>query len=666
MKRTQTSTYYLAALVALLTFAVYFRSLHNGFVNWDDADYVLNNPHIRSFDLRFLKWAFLEFYASNWHPLTWISHALDYAVWGLNPFGHHFTNNVLHAANAFLVVLLAIRLLDAHAKRRGGPALGERNVLVAGLVTGLLFGMHPLHVESVAWVAERKDVLCAFFFLLALLGYVKYAGDTDENEPLLKRFSRRSYLLVLIAFLCALMSKPMAVSLPFVLLILDWFPLERIRSLMTLRRALVEKIPFFALSLVSSVLTFLAQGAGGSLVSTQYVSLSERLLVAARSLIAYLWQTVAPLNLIPYYPYPKGISLLSPDYLFAVFLVVVITAVCLVVSKKQKLWLSVWGYYVVTLIPVLGIVQVGTQAMADRYMYLPGLGPFLLIALGAAWGVDRMSGLIRSKKLLGAVCLCAAMLTFFPMAYLTYRQIGIWKNGLSLWSYVIEKEPEASIAYTNRGSVLEKMGKFDKAIQDFDRAIRLFPGDYLAYVNRGAVFDKMGLPDRAIENYDRAVALDPRGVPAYYNRGMTFAEIGKLDKAIDDFEHARTLNPDDYRIHNNLGILYDRKGLYEKSVLSFDRTITLNPGYPMAYHNRGLVLFYMGRYGQALEDFNRAILLKANDGSAYYNRGNTYLRLGRKESAISDFRMGCTLGNQQACSALQGLLLNRSIPKPSP
>ncbi|MGD0283667.1 MAG: hypothetical protein ABSB95_15050, partial [Dissulfurispiraceae bacterium] len=357
--------YFVAGLVSLLTFSVYLSCIHNEFVAWDDDHYIYENLHLHPLNAAFFRWAFSAFYAANWHPLTWVSHALDYAVWGLNPLGHHLTNNILHAVNTFIVVVLVVKLLETwHASRQQNPARHPSQDLIIAAVTGLLFGLHPLHVESVAWVSERKDLLCAMFFLLSVLAY-----------------TNKHYLLVVFLFALALLSKPMAVSLPAVLLILDWHPFNRISSVKSFLSAFLEKLPLIALSIVSSVLTVLAQKAEGAMQPFEVTPLSSRVLVAAESLLSYLWKMVWPVNLIPYYSYPGNVSLFSAEYFLSVIIVFGITAACLIMVKKQKLWLAAWGYYVITLLPVLGIVQVGGQAMADRYTYLPSLGPFILIGL---------------------------------------------------------------------------------------------------------------------------------------------------------------------------------------------------------------------------------------------------------------------------------------------
>ena len=320
--KKQDFKYYAAGAVSLMTFLVYLSALQNDFVGWDDGTYVVENPFIRSLNGALLKWAFLDFYASNWHPLTWISHALDYAVWGLNPLGHHLTNNILHAVNTFLVVLLVVKLMEAVRRRREAvprPKIGRstesplteepydvKGPLIAAATTGLLFGLHPIHVESVAWVAERKDLLCALFFLLSIMMYIRYITPPSPSYPKRGWRSRGSYFLSLAFFTLALLSKPMAVSLPFVLLVLDWYPFGRITSYKTFGTAFIGKMPFIALSLVSSILTVQAQKE--AIVPMELAPLSQRILVGVESLIGYLWKMILPVNLSPFYPYPKNLS----------------------------------------------------------------------------------------------------------------------------------------------------------------------------------------------------------------------------------------------------------------------------------------------------------------------------------------------------------------------
>ena len=673
MQRTRNNKYFLAAAVALLTFIVYLPALRNEFVYWDDNLYIFENPPIRSLDASFFRWAFLDFHASNWHPLTWISHAVDYALWGLNPLGHHLTSILLHAINTALVVLLALKLRET-ARIRSAPNtlpsfLNDRTVLIAAGTTGLLFGLHPVHVESVAWVAERKDLLCALFFLLSIMAYVYYAvsqqsavyGPQSEGEGTdevggKNFFTNKQYLLSFVLFVFALMSKPMAVTLPVVLLILDWYPVKRIRSFKTFWTATIEKTPFIVLSVVSSLLTILAQKAGGSLSSIDKIPLSIRVPVAAKSLMAYLGKMLMPQDLIPFYPYPKDASLFSFEYGTSIIMVIGITTACVMLAKKQKVWLSVWGYYVITLIPVLGIIQVGGQSMADRYTYLPSLGPFLIVGLCTAGIAEKVND-VKSKNLLRKVfSFAAGLLLITYLTYLTVEQTAVWRNSIGLWTYVIEKEPgRVPLAYNNRGLVYYKTGQFDKAAADFQEAVTLRPSYLDAYSNLGMAYYQIGRMDRAIENFDKAISLEPAYYKAYNNRAMTLGKMGRLDDAIADYRRAIALNPSSPQTYFNLGILHAQAGLFDQAIESFSRSLAADPAYADAYSSRALAYTFTGQYDRALDDFARALAMVRNPATVHFNRGNLYLKIDRKELALADFQKSCYLGDEMGCSVMHQL-----------
>ncbi len=576
-----------------MTFAVYLLALRNGFTVWDDDLYVVANPHIRSLNLQFFKWAFSGFYAGYWSPLTWISHALDYAAWGLNPLGHHLTNIILHAANTFMVVFLIIKLIESwkgRAKNDLRPeTLTTQTVLITGSVTGLLFGLHPLHVESVVWVAERKDLLCAFFFLLSLIRYTNYVrvvSNGTTGEKMCSRLLNKQYFLSVGFFILALLSKPMAVSLPAVLIMLDWYPFGRIQSFKALLTAIVEKIPFIAFSFISSMLTILAAKTGEALTPMEFTTLPTRVLVAGRSLVEYMWKIIWPLNLLPFYSYPKNVSIWSFEYLSVIVLVIGISTVCVVIVRRQRLWPAVWGYYVVTLMPVLGIVRVGLQSMADRFMYLPSLGPFLVVALMVAWVARKVSVPSRKNLLMKPLSATVAFVVLVSISCLTMKQISLWEDDIKLWSYAIDKDPDgAAVCYNNRGTAYGKRGQFDKALEDLDKAIVLYPDYSDAYSNRGIVYSKVGLLDNAIESFNKAVALKPNAPDGYSNRGLAYAMTGQYDKA--------------------------------------------------------------------LEDYNRAIEFNQDYAVAYYNRGKLFFDTGKQELALMDFQKACNLGYENACQSLQ-------------
>jgi tetratricopeptide (TPR) repeat protein len=673
--KKQNFKYYAAGAVSLITFIVYLPSLQNAFVLWDDEYYVFENLHIRSFDLNLFKWAFFDFYASNWHPLTWISHALDYAVWGLNPTGHHLTNNILHAVNTFLVVLLVVRLLEVvnalsllNSSRppltlRGGAEGGgvisiggfsDKGTLIAAATTGLLFGIHPLHVESVAWVAERKDLLSALFFLLSIMMYARHftppSPYENHNSPLFPSYlkrgrggaegryfrkgwrSRGSYLLSLLFFTLALLSKPMAVSLPLVLLILDWYPFENIRSLKTFLNAVINKAPFITLSIGSSVLTMMAQKNAMRLMDI--VPWQARVLSSAYALFAYIGKMLAPVGLSPFYPYSGNVYLLSPAYFIAIVLVIGLTAACLVIGKRQKIWLSLWVYYVVTLVPVLGIVQVGRQSMADRYAYLPSIAPFLITGILVAWAYRKIKEPGLGIKL---ACASSVLCLVLCLAYLTFKQIGIWNNSVNFWSYVIQKEPEVPFAYYGRGLALYEMGQTNKALEDYGKAIAIDPSYSKAYATRGFVFEKRGEFDKAVADYSKALALDPFDAQAYNNRGVIFEKMGEFDKAVADYDKVVALNPLDSQSYNNRGVVFEKMGRFDKAITDYDKAIALNLSNAALYYNRGNVYDEMGGLDRAIKDYDKAISLDPSDSHAFNNRGLVFEKMGEFDKAIADY-----------------------------
>ncbi len=620
--------YCLAGLIAAATFLVYLRTLRNGFVSWDDDRYIYKNPHIHQFSLAFLKWAFFGFHkaaVSNWLPLTMILYAIDHAIWGPSPVGYHLATIILHSVDTFLVVLLAVRLIEAAETAGGSPSfLANKGKFIAAAATGLLFGLHPVHVESVAWASEMKDVLCALFFLLAVLSYIKYAASPRCAPEGRTCFSNRQYIFSLFFFALALMSKPMAVSLPLVLLILDWYPFGRISSLRSFRAAFIEKFLFIILSGGASVLTLMAQKEGGSIEPFKRLPLSERTMEASRSLVLYLWKMAFPLKLVPYYPYPHNVSFLSSEFFLPALFVFAVSALCLAKAGDQKIWLACWGYFLITLMPVIGLVQVGGQSMADRYLYLPSLGPFLLAGAASAWAWQK-AGALKWGRVLKAAAISASVLAVLSMSYLTFTQIGVWKNSIGFYDYIIGAEPgRIPVIYNNRGLVFEKIGQTVKAMEDFNEAVFLDPAYTAAYNNRGITFNKMGLYDKAIADFNKVISLDPSYSKAYYNLGIALTSLGRPDLAETDYEKTIILDPSCARAYNNLGILFAENKQYE----------------------------------MALKNFNKAINLNPNDAQVYVNRGKVYQESGCETSSSSDFRMACGMGNEDGCRALRQMGLN--------
>jgi hypothetical protein len=570
----------LAALaVALLVVLLYLPALGNGFVGWDDDIYVTNNPQIRSLAPSSLVRAFAHVHAAsgNWHPLTVVSHAVDYAIWGLHPMGHHLTSILLHGFNAALVVLLAVCLVQA---RTAGRALSRRGMLAAGVAAGLLFGLHPLHVESVAWVSERKDLLAALFYLLGVLSYMRYAGHA-EAAP--RPWTDRRYLTTLLCFVLSLLSKPMALSFPFVLLIVDWYPLGRWESA-GVRRLLLEKIPFFLLDLGLATVTVLAQRASGAFRPLAEVTLGTRVLVATKAAAVYLAKTALPTGLLPFYSYPTHVSPASRE--FGVPLVVMTAAAvgCLATVKKHRVFAAVLASYTVVLLPVLGIVQIGPQAMADRYTYLPSVP--LVALVGAGFGLLCDRPVVASAWWKRATLLAAGLALLGLLSWQSVRQIGVWKNSETLWSRVVQYEPWNTEAYNNRASYYYDRGEYEKALADYDSALRVQP------------------------SLGRAHASKRRA--AYFNdRAITYVRLGRYAEALADESEAIGLRPMEASFYFNRGNIHVLAGRFPEARDDIDRAIAVSPvPNPVYFRKRGLVYRRLGMEDKALEDLKRAQLLR--------------------------------------------------------
>jgi len=535
----------LAGAVFILALLLFLPVLGNGFVNWDDPLYVYENLHIRHLDIR---WIFTGIVASNYHPLTLLSHTLDYALFGLNPMGHHLTSLIFHGLNSALVFVLAKRLL--HKAAGHGVTLGA-------LTAVLLFAVHPLHVESVAWVSERKDVLSAFFFLLSILAYLRYTEKGHRS---------RYYGLTLIAFCLALLSKPMAVTLPVVLLILDYYPLRRDDN--GWARLIIEKIPFFALSFASAIVTLWAQRVGHGLRGLETHPVSTRIYIAARAVTFYIQKIILPIKLSPYYPLPFNTGLVSITFLASLAAIIVITLLCLIALKRQRWPMALWAFYLVTLLPVSGLVTVGGQAVADRYAYIPTMGFFIL----AGVIISRATGRGRPKSAILAITLIIAAILGFQ----SVRQEAIWADSISLMSRAIELYPgRAAIPYNNRGLAYDRRGNLQLALSDYNSAIAISPDFTDAYINRGIVYGESSLFTLAIEDFSRAIGIDKSNAKAYMNRGAARLGSGDYAGALIDLKRGTALDPGDARGLFNLGLAYLNAGEREKGLKNMRKAAEL-------------------------------------------------------------------------------------------
>lgn len=501
-----------ALALAAVTLLVYLPIRHHGFVNYDDPDYILNNSHVKAgLTWPGIVWAFLSSEASNWHPLTWISHMADCQMFGLNPAGHHLVNVLFHIANAVLLFLLLQRLTGAL----------WRSAFVAAL-----FAWHPLHVESVAWASERKDVLSAFFWMLALLAYTRHVtGDkwqvkrkADIMSPVTCH-SSRFYWLALFFFACGLMSKPMVVTLPFVLLLVDFWPLRRISTFKSqipdLSRLLLEKIPFFALTIASCVVTRLAQS--GGVWSGDSLTLKFRLANALMSYVRYLGKMFWPTDLALIYPYPHHWPLAG---VIAAGLLLALISILAIYWAKRFPYLAVgWFWYLGTLVPVIGLVQAGIQSMADRYTYLPSIGLFIIVA----WGLnDLVSSYPQKVKIAGlagglALAGCLAVMSI---------QLNYWRSSLALFSHTIEVTTDNYAAENCLGTVLENLGKPDDARRLYADSVRIEPDFPLGQFNLGMILLEQGRAEEASNHLAIAARLALGDPVMQYDFGIYLSQHG--------------------------------------------------------------------------------------------------------------------------------------------
>lgn len=558
---------------------VYLPALKNDFI-WDDVLYISENMLIRSLSLASISKMLVSFHASNWHPLTWLSLAFDYSLWGLDPFGYHLTNILLHGFNALLVFLLTMQLLtrgkkvNALASQSPKESLNATTSLIAAGATALLFGLHPIHVESVVWIAERKDLLCSLFSLLTISSYLTYTASPIERN----RWSW--FILCFVLFIFALMSKPMAVTLPLILVLLDFYPLKRfdLHPVTTVKNLfpLLEKIPFLMLSIASTIITIMAQHAGGAVRSFDSFPLDARLLNATRSLVFYLQKIFLPLQLVPFYPFPTDLHFLKLEYFLSGMFVLAITAICLWMLRQGKqLPFTAWSYYVITVLPALGIIQVGGQAAADRYTYLPSLGIFLLMGLGLSWLHDN-GGLLKRKMPGGVTFIMLSMATL--LSILTIQQIRVWNNSEIFWSYVTEVFPfpkSDPLVHYNLGNAYATKGKLERAVSEYKKALTLKPLYAEAHNNLGSVYALQGTFNEAFAEITQALSIRPHYAKAHNNLGNIYLQQGELDKAISQYNQTLAINQDDGTSHNNLAYAYYLKGDYTMARFHCEKALKL-------------------------------------------------------------------------------------------
>ena len=610
----------IGAAIVTLTVVAYEPIRHNDFVNYDDDKYITKNPEVTGgITWQSVTWAFTKFHSSNWHPLTWLSHMLDCEIYGLNPVGHHITNVLIHTVNSILLFWLLTRITGA--------------IWASGFAAAV-FALHPVHVESVAWAAERKDVLSGLFWILTILAYVRYTERLD--------FKR--YAVVLLTFVLGLLSKPMIVTLPFVLVLLDYWPLERVEwghngihsasskeilgHKVTVGRLIVEKIPLLALSAISSVVTIISQRSGGAIVELEKVPVYYRIANAFISYINYIYKTIWPSRLAVIYPHFQ-INIPIAKTLLCV-LVFVIATVIIIRGHRRKYLTVGWLWYVGTLVPVIGLVQVGSQAMANRYMYIPMAGLLIIIC----WAVKD---LIANRPRLRIVTVISAAIVLLSTTMLTRMQVSRWQNSLTLFDYTLKSTENNFMAENNYGKALYDAGRFDDAELHLNNSIRIYPSCFDTRVNLGKTLITLGKLKEAEECFNELLTRYKNSPAAYYYLGLAYSYQGKFNDAIKCFNKVTSTDPDYENAQKRTGIAMLATGRINEASECFAKLLRKNDNSAEINYNMALAESLQQKYDDTIRHLKRVLVLDPNYPGARYRMGLALIATNKPNEAIACF-----------------------------
>ncbi len=607
------------SLLALVTFVAFLPALRNGFVNWDDDVNFLTNPYYRGLGANQLRWMFTAFHSGHYIPLTWLTLGFDYIVWGMDPAGYHLTSLLVHVGTAVVFYFVAVRLLGA-----ASPPAGDQGsaVRLGGVFAALFFAVHPLRVESVVWLSERRDVLSGFFYLLTILAYLRACEAAGSDGAARSRWYWGSFGL----FALALLAKIMVISLPAVLLLLDVYPLRRLESERdgwlgsTAQRILTEKAPFVLLSLGASLAHFIALKQHELITPVAEVSVIDRIVISAYSLAFYLWKTAVPVNLSPLYEMPEHVDPRTWPFLLSGAAVIAITGAAMILRRRRPALLAVWIAYVVIQLPVIGIIKSGPQLVADRYTYLPFLGWALLAGAGLQY-VWRALRRRFARDLAAVPILVFATVLVAGLGLLTWKQSEIWQDSNRLWIHALSIEP-SSFAHSNLGTDLLTRGKVTEAIEHYRKAVELRPGFAPHHFNLGVALDRQGKSAEAVDEYREALRLELSDAEAaHYNLGLSLTRLGRVEDAAIEFREALRLKPNDAETYYYLGLSLARMGELSQAIEQYREALRLKPGHAEAHHYLGVALARLGRLSEAVEHYREAVRIKPGDAEAHSNLG---------------------------------------------
>jgi len=600
--------------IVIFTIFIYHKVFDNQLTNFDDVVYISDNPYIQEINADNVKSIFSEFYYGGYYPLTLISFAFDIAISPGNPSIFIITNFILHLINTILLFYIVIFIF--------------KNTTLS-IVTALLFGVHTLHVESVAWVSERKDVLYTMFYFLAILTYLKYLSKPKTSL----------YLLTLLLFIFSVLSKTMGVAFVAVLFLIDWFYGKKLFD----KKNVLEKVPFLIIGVIFGIVAILSQKSIGAIDSTSTLPLLYRVVFAAFGFCMYLLKLIYPFQLSAFYPYPVEVSQSIPIYYFLFILPFIgFIAGLIYLFRKNKEHAFALSFFFLNIILVLQILQINDFMMADRFVYVASAGIYLSLAL--------IYNYFHQKFVLNRRTINIVLSVYIGiLGYQTSQRVEIWQNSITLWDDVISKYPSVYKAWDKRGlAKADDLLDFKSAISDYDSALKINPDYYSSYINRGYAKFALGDNQGAIDDYNKAISLKPDYYSAFNNRGSTLANMGKLNEALDDFSKAIELNPENGKAYCNRGLVYMNMNQIEKSLNEFNKCLEISPTYFPAYNYRAMIYARQNKIKEALNDLDFCLQLQPNFSEALYNRGVLHLQTNKRKSACEDLQKAASLGYDRA------------------
>jgi protein O-mannosyl-transferase len=621
--------------IVVLTFVAFLPSLQNGFVNWDDEAVLLDNPNYRGLGWEQLRWMFTTFHMSVYRPIAWITMGIDYLIWGMEPFGYHLTSLFFHCANAVLFYFVALRLLRLAMSTTDELTLPLR---VAAGFAALFFALHPLRVEPVAWESGEDNLVAGFFFMLTLLCYLRAAAITGTG---LHRWVWMGGASILYAL--SILSKALTVPLPLALLVLDVYPLKRLKTdprtwfQREARHILWEKIPFLLFAVPVAIVAVLAKQSTGAVAPVASIGWFPRLMQSFYGLAFYLQKTIAPWGLSPLYERPIPFNPWDWPFLLSGVIVLAVSIGLGVVRRFWPAGLAAWVYYAVILLPSLGVITYGPQLVGDRYSYFSCLSWALLAGAGVFhFWKRRAAGEMSAQVFLLVNGLAGVLL--IGLGVLTWKQTQIWHDSERLWRHALALDDKSSFAHNNLGLVLAKRDALEEAIDQFRRAVDVDPAFVEAYTNLGNFLAQRGFRDEAIVHLQHALQIEPTFVNAHNTLGNILADIGALDEAIQHFRKALQTNPQSAMTHYNLGRTLAKHGDAEEAIVQYRQSLEIDPGDVDVHNNLGLLLLSQGNIDQAILQFREAIRVNPNYAKAYFNLGKVDAQQDRLDEAIANFQ----------------------------